>query len=197
MTALPRYNRTIQDHDGNVVPNATVEVRREVAGQPLAQLYSDRDGTVTIGNPITADANGFVFFHVVEGEYQVRVTAGVEETTLRYEQVGQPALQVALGYEVDVTTGTYTVAATDTFIVIKRSGPTLTTITLPPVADRNGVPLKWSDWSTSVVSDHEIRFVPDGSETVMKLSTYSAWSNAAGLSTGWLYPSDDLTGWLV
>ncbi|KRR18135.1 hypothetical protein [Bradyrhizobium retamae] len=163
----------------------------------MVQLYSDRDGATPIGNPITADANGFVFFHVLSGEYQVKATFGAEVQTLRYEQIGQPTLQVALGEEVDITTSTYPVGAFETFIVIKRVGPTLTTITLPPVADRDGVPLKWADWSTSVVSDHEIRFIADGSETIMKLSTYSAWSNASGLASGWLYPSDDLTGWLI
>lgn len=197
MVALPRYNRTVQDGAGNVVPAAIIEVRREIPGQPLAALYSNREGTSGISNPFPADANGFAFFHAPDGEYQVKASFGGEEQILRYEQVGKPTLQVALGNEVDIVTGTATVGATDTFIVIKRAGPTLTTITLPSVADRDGIPIKWSDWSTSVVSDHEIKFIPAGSETIMKAATYSAWSNASGLATGWLYPSDDLTGWLV
>jgi hypothetical protein len=56
----------------------------------------------------------------------------------------------------------------DTFIAIMRSGPTRTTIELPSVAARDGVPLHYTDWSTSVVSKHEISFILPGSETMKK-----------------------------
>lgn len=65
---LARWEQIITDAEGNVVPGALVQVRREEAGLPLAVLYFDEDGPDgigTIGNPVTADANGKAFFHVV------------------------------------------------------------------------------------------------------------------------------------
>lgn len=73
---LARHQFTVQDADGNIVPGAHVEVRSEVPGQPLAALYSDRDGLVAVGNPVNADANGYVYFHVAGGYYQIRVYTG-------------------------------------------------------------------------------------------------------------------------
>lgn len=74
--ALARRQFTITDEAGNVIPGAHVEVRREIPGQPLASLFSDRDGTVGLSNPFDADDKGFAFFHVVGGAYQIRVYLG-------------------------------------------------------------------------------------------------------------------------
>lgn len=62
---LARETMLITDAEGNVVPFAQVEVRREEAGLPKATLFLDADGTEPAGNPVTADANGVAFFHVV------------------------------------------------------------------------------------------------------------------------------------
>lgn len=197
MVALPRYNRTILDQYGNVVPGASVEVRRESPGQPLVQLYSDRAGAVAVGNPISADANGFVFFHVASGEYQVKATFGANVQTLRYEQIGPASIENSMGPETQITGSTYTLGGTETFLTIRRVSPTLTTITLPALATRAGLSCAFVDWSTGMTSDHEIKWVPNGSETVMKDATYSVWSNSSGRARGWIYPSADLSSWIV
>jgi hypothetical protein len=199
---LARYNRVVQDADGNGVGGAHIEVRTEVAGQPLSALYSDRNGTVGIGNPFDAASDGSFYFHAASGEYQVRAYTGASgaptfEKILRYEQVGPPSVQNSLGVETPITASPYGVGSVETFLTIKRAAPTLTVINLPPVADRDAVPFAYVDWSTGIVSDHEIRFVADGSETVMKAATYSVWSNASGLARGWVYPAQDLSGWVV
>jgi len=76
LTDLARHQFTVQDEDGNAVPGAHVEVRLEVPGQPLASLFSDRTGLSAIGNPFDTDADGFAFFHVTGGAYQIRVYTG-------------------------------------------------------------------------------------------------------------------------
>lgn len=90
--ALARWQRTIVDNAGNILPGAQVTVRRETAGAPLAVLYSDRDGTVPLGNPFTADVGtGFAAFHVAGGAYRIDVVSGAFSQTLRYVAVGTAA----------------------------------------------------------------------------------------------------------
>ena len=91
--ALARWQSTIVDDEGNVLPNAQVEVRREVAGAPLATIYQDRDGAAPLGNPFSANAapfagDGFVWFHVPGAAYRITVTSGAFSRVLRYEPVG-------------------------------------------------------------------------------------------------------------
>lgn len=91
---LARWQGTIVDEAGNIVPGASVTVRSEGAGTPLANLFSDRSGLVAIGNPVTSDSEGAVAFHVVGGSYKITATKGSFTRTWRY--VG-----VALGSEQD------------------------------------------------------------------------------------------------
>lgn len=80
--ALARWQATIMDESGEAQPSAQVTVTTEGGG--LAQLYSDRDGLTPIGNPITADSEGFVFFHVTGGAYRIDATLGAFTRTWRY-----------------------------------------------------------------------------------------------------------------
>ncbi|MBR1170545.1 hypothetical protein [Bradyrhizobium liaoningense] len=96
---LARYDITVTDTQGKVVPGATVEVRLEIPGQPLAVLYSDRAGTSPIGNPLTTDGNGDAGFFCVGGFYQIAVTSGIYAKTRRYVGIG-----LAQGSD-DVVTG--------------------------------------------------------------------------------------------
>lgn len=88
---MARWQATIQDEAGNVLPVAQVTVRREVTGAPLAALYSDRAGTASMGNPFTADADGFAAFHVAGGAYRIDVTDGSLTRTYRYVAIGLAA----------------------------------------------------------------------------------------------------------
>ena len=90
---MARWQRTIVDGAGNVIPGANFEVRKEVPGAPLAALKSDRAGVTGISNPGVADSNGDVGFHVVGGAYKIRVWLGPSgaptyEKIWRYEPIG-------------------------------------------------------------------------------------------------------------
>lgn len=93
-----RWQSTIVDEFGNIVQQPTIEVRRETVGQPLATLYSDRDGAVPLGNPFTLSGgdNGFAAFHVAGGAYQITVTKGLFSRTYRYVAIGLVAESDAL-----------------------------------------------------------------------------------------------------
>lgn len=87
--ALARWQATIVDESGEIQPSAQITVTEEGGG--LAQLYSDRDGLSALGNPINADANGFVSFHVDGGAYRIDATIGAFSRTWRYVGIGTAA----------------------------------------------------------------------------------------------------------
>ena len=94
--ALARYEGVAQDRAGNVIPFATIEVRKDQPGRPVVPLFSDRNGTVGIGNPITANELGQFGFHVLGGVYYIRVFTGptqapFQQFTKRYVAVGTAA----------------------------------------------------------------------------------------------------------
>jgi hypothetical protein len=86
--ALARYQFTCHDGFGNLLPHATVEVRTETSGQPLAALWSDREGLTAMPNPFQADGNGLAVFHTAGGAYQIRVTSGDLVAVRRYVAIG-------------------------------------------------------------------------------------------------------------
>lgn len=88
---LARWQATITDDEGNIQPAASVAVRREVTGAPLAVLYADRSGTIPLGNPFPADADGFAAFHVAGGAYRIDATTADGTRTWRYVAVGTAA----------------------------------------------------------------------------------------------------------
>lgn len=90
---LARYERVITDEFGNVVPFAQVQVRREAAGLPLVPLFLDAAGTLPAGNPITADADGKVAFHVAgwRDGYRVRAYLGAFEDVRFNVPIGNAA----------------------------------------------------------------------------------------------------------
>lgn len=95
-----------------------------------------------------------------------------------------------------VTGSTATVAAETATVAINRSAPSTTGLTLPTVASQNGVPLRIEDWSTSVTA-HTITLTPNGSEKIMRQSTWQIISTASWLANVTLYPSTTLSGWMV
>src|SRR5689334_4990818 len=94
---LARWQATIVDQQGNILPGAQVTVRREASGAPLAVLFSDRAGATPLGNPFAADTEGFAAFHVAGGAYRIDVTSGAFSRTWRYVPIG-------LAQEVDALT---------------------------------------------------------------------------------------------
>jgi hypothetical protein len=113
--ALARWQAPIQDAAGNVVPGATIEVRDEESGL-LATLFSDRAGTVPLGNPFNADAGGFAAFFVEGGAYRIAATSGSFSFTWRYVAIGIAAefdLVPGNSASLNVGTGAGTVAAGD------------------------------------------------------------------------------------
>lgn len=94
--ALARYESVAVNTAGDVIPNATVEVRRDQPGRPVVPLFADREGTVPIGNPITTDAEGKFGFHVPGDSYYIRVFTGpsqqpFQQYVRRYQAIGTAA----------------------------------------------------------------------------------------------------------
>ena len=85
--ALARWQATITNDDGDIIAAASVEVTDEATGG-LATLYSDRAGATPISNPATADADGFVYFHVAGGAYKIIATSAGLTRTWRYVGIG-------------------------------------------------------------------------------------------------------------
>lgn len=73
---LYRWQASITDEAGNVMPGATVTVRNEVSGL-LPTLYVDNAGATPLANPFTADANGAAEFYVAAGFYEITATLGL------------------------------------------------------------------------------------------------------------------------
>jgi len=89
--ALAVHQFSVVDDDGKVVPNASIEVRQEITGSPIAVLFSDRAGVVSLGNPFNADGEGFAQFFVAGGAYRVTATSGAFSRVWRYVAVGTAA----------------------------------------------------------------------------------------------------------
>lgn len=103
--ALAAWQATIVDDSGNVQASAEITVLREVAGQPPAQCFSDRNGTSAIGSVFNADADGFVRFHVAGGAYQITATLGAFSRVWRYVAIGIAAETDGDGVPVNLPTG--------------------------------------------------------------------------------------------
>lgn len=85
--ALPAFQATVINNEGQPVPFAQIEVRSELSGL-LVSLWSDRDGTLPVSNPFTADNNGFARFFVAAGDYRLDIDDGSASRTLRYFAIG-------------------------------------------------------------------------------------------------------------
>lgn len=89
--SLARHQFTVTDEAGNIVTGASVEVRKEITGAPLATLYSDREGATPLANPFTSDSDGFAAFHVAGGAFKITVTKGDFTRIWRYVPIGTAA----------------------------------------------------------------------------------------------------------
>lgn len=89
-TVLARYQATALDDAGNFLASPSVEVRLESTGS-LVSLFSDRAGTVALGNPFTGAADGLAAFHVAGGAYKITFTKGAVTRILRYVAIATMA----------------------------------------------------------------------------------------------------------
>jgi len=90
-----------------------------------------------------------------------------------------------------VTASSDTITTATTHLLVNRSGPSTTGLTLPNASARPGVPLSIADYSQSV-TDHTITLTPhQASQKVMRQSTWPLYSNAASLASVTLIPIVD------
>lgn len=87
---LARCNLVIQDEDGNIVDGATVTVQRE-SDLVLVNLYSDRAGASSLGNPFIASDGAAAGFHAAGGAYKITAALGGFSRIWRYVAVGTAA----------------------------------------------------------------------------------------------------------
>ena len=169
--ALARWQRTIVDQAGNVLPGASVEVRLESSGA-LAALKTTRAGDVGKPNAFTADENGFAFFYAVGGNYRIIATHGGDTIAdWRDVPIGTAAeTDVPVGVtRVHTAAGDAAIAATDQCLIIDKAVGEATTVEIPAAADRNGVDVIIKDGR----GDADVNNITpsfDGSETCDGLS---------------------------
>lgn len=88
--ALPIFQRTVVDDEGNIVAGATVTVLRESTGL-AANIYSDRAGIAPLSNPFTTGSDGLARFYAAPGEYRIQVSGPSTSADWRYQILGGTA----------------------------------------------------------------------------------------------------------
>ena len=140
--ALAKWQRTIVDNAGNVLPSAAVTVRLEAPGAPLASLFSDRAGTVPLSNPFNADGStGFAAFHVVGGCYRIDATKDALSHTWRHVGIGTAQEgdgPTPAGLSFGFSTVTTDTAPPAGFIAINSASFATATYIYVSKTDRNG-----------------------------------------------------------
>lgn len=95
------WQATIVDENGDVQASPSITVRRE-SDAALATIYSDRAGTVAIGNPFTGGTDGLARFFAAGDAYMITATKGGFSQTWRYVGIGlaseSDGLSVGIGY---------------------------------------------------------------------------------------------------
>lgn len=205
--SLAAHQLTVTDLQGNVVAGAHIEVRSEVPGQPLAAVYSDRAGTVALGNPFDTDSNGFVRFFVVGGAYQIRAYVGAsgapdfEAPLQRYVGIGlaqeTDAPAEGLVQRVHTAAGGVTVTNDDAdIIVVKKTVGAATAVLLPdPSTTRKPVRIvdgKYDAATNNITITSADASSSPSTKTIMGGSSYTIDSNGGSIK---LTPLEDGSGW--
>lgn len=101
--SLAVWQSTIVDAAGNASPGASVRVTDAETGT-LVTLKPARDGSGSLGNPFTADADGFARFYAPSGRYDIRVTQAGDVRTHENVVIQADAAQemATPGYLLDV-----------------------------------------------------------------------------------------------
>ena len=108
--SLPIFQRTVADAQGNIVPNALIEVRRE-SDNGIALIYADRAGVDPLGNPFLTGSDGFAQFFASPGEYRITATFAGQQIEWRFVVFSG----VEDGSEFVNLTDNQTIAGTKTF----------------------------------------------------------------------------------
>lgn len=174
MAIYARFQASVVDKQGNVVPNAHIEVRSEVPGQPLAALKADRTGAGALTNPFDADANGFFAFHVAGGAYKIRAYLGppgaptFEAEPWRYVPIGLNAESDSITQKTqrEVTLAGDVVIAVDDAdeIYIAKTVPAATRAVLP-LSSARPKPVRIVDGNRDAATNN-ISVVPSRPDTV-------------------------------
>lgn len=162
--------RTVQDGAGNAITGAIVEIRAEISGAPLAQLYSDRALLNSLGNPYTAPTAQFTVY-LAAGRYRIDIThdgiTATERDAVALEDVPEDeAVDVT-----EVTSGaSYDAGADDREIYVNKTVGSATQINLPTAVGRTD-PISIIDGKGDA-STNPITIVPNGAQTIMGQSSY-------------------------
>lgn len=151
-----------------------------------------RDATTGILTPATSSVNPAVARTTIDPDaFNTLITAIVAAlNTIPFSIINATARII--------TTGDVIVSATDSLIVLNKSAPAATAITLPAVSTRGAAGFLFIfDWAGNA---GDITITPNGTEKINGATT--AWKVLSGGSaqTGGsllLIPSTDLSGWLV
>jgi hypothetical protein len=183
-----RWQATIVDSAGNIVPAASVEVREEEPGAALVQLYSDRDGMTPIGNPATADSDGFVYFHAAGGKYKITATSGTFTREWRYVPIG-----TATEYDFEALVDAVSAEVGDDFLELGRHTIWVPAAAMKPKTSNGaaagtydtagGIPFVVLDFDTSTQEYAYFTVAMPKSWNGGTVTFQPFWTNAAGLTT--------------
>ena len=146
--ALPIWQRTITDNQGNVIPGAEVLVVVEATGLE-ADIFSNRDGTTPRTNPFFTGSDGFAQFYAAPGEYRIEATGPTGSIVWRWNVlVGDVATRSTGTGEFEVPTNAVIDARIDFFTAtvegsdgtsdwsqVSSSDPFIATITVSGIQD--------------------------------------------------------------
>jgi len=132
---LARWQATVVDDEGNILTAANVEVRREIAGAPIAVIYSDRDGLTPKANPFAVEPDGFAAFHALGGAYRITATSGTFSRTWRYVPIGLGAETDGRGVGIEFSFNTDTTDADPGSGFLKFNNATLASVTKLFISD--------------------------------------------------------------
>ena len=165
---LAAKNFAVQDEAGNALADFEIEVRLEVPGQPLVQVYSDREGLVALGDPFTWADGKHVLLYLAAGSYQIKVTKGAFTRTWRHVAFGlnAEANSVPAPAQREITTaGPIVVSDTDRILLINQVVAAPITLNLGPSTNRAGLDLLVIDVKGDAATNN-ITLDPFGSETI-------------------------------
>jgi len=185
------WQATITDAAGKVLAGVTIEVKREIVGQPLATIYEDRDGTTPLGNPFSVDVEGFARFYISGGAYQIRAYKSGFERLWRHVAIGLlgEADTAEFLERTETTSGDIAIQDFDQIVKLAPTSPATRNCVLPPGAVKRG-PVTIID-ASGVWDSFATTFSVDGGGLITDQSSIVGsakygWYNFVPYGTGYL-----------